>query len=277
MIDLHTHTTESDGSFEPGDLLDAAVRLGLEALAITDHDTFSGYDQVAARAVERGFDLVCGIELSTKFHGHSVHLLGYFLHGDPGPELRGWLDFLRVSRDRRNLQLVERLRALGIDITLEDVTRKSKHIPGRPHFAAVLIEKGYVKTVQEAFERYLGESAPAYTTREEPPFAEGVRRIVEAGGLPSLPHPKRVNRDRDTLEPLIKEMRDLGLPCIEVYHSDHSEDDIAWFLDLARRLALIPTGGSDFHGSVKPNVALGTGIDGRLRVPRRVLDDLRRR
>ena len=143
MIDLHSHTNESDGTCTPGELIEEALRVGLEALGITDHDTFAGYDKAAPLAREAGLELICGIELSTKLHGRSVHLLGYFLGDEgPAPEFREWILDMQAARRDRNCRLIARLRDLGIDITLEEVQARSGGLTARPHFAQVMLEKG---------------------------------------------------------------------------------------------------------------------------------------
>jgi predicted metal-dependent phosphoesterase TrpH len=213
--------------------------------------------------------------LSTKFHGRSVHVLGYFLRGQPSEEFRDWILGLQASRHLRNLHLVEKLQAKGCDITIEEVCQKGGSLPGRPHFAALLVEKGVVASIQQAFDEYLDESAECYAPREEPSFQEGVERIAAGGGVPCLPHPCRVSRDYKLLGESVREMRGLGLRGIEVYHSDHSQADSEYYAALASSLDLLPTGGSDFHGDVKPNLALGTGRNGNVKVPRSVLDNLR--
>ena len=276
MIDLHTHTSESDGSLCSRALVIAATQIGLEALAITDHDTLSGYDQAVSWAREVRLDLVCGIELSTNYAGRSVHLLGYFLHGEPGDEFRQWIAGLQVSRYARNQRLVDKLQQQGLRITLEEVQERARTLPGRPHFAATLVEKGYVSSIQQAFDDYLSETGACFVSREEPTLAEGIRRIDAAGGLPSLPHPGRVSKDPQVITACVGEMLELGLVGIEVYHSDHSPADIEFYTWLASRHSLAITGGSDFHGDLKRDVALGTGKDKMLCVPHSVLDELRR-
>ncbi len=275
MIDLHSHTDQSDGSLSARELVAAAAEAKLEALAITDHDTFAGYDLAVPYAAEAGLDLVCGIELSTKYGRQSVHLLGYFLNQGPSQEFRAWITALQRSRHLRNQQLVDLLRSKGFEITLEEVYRRGGNLPGRPHFAGILVEKGYVPTLQKAFDDYLDASASCYVQREEPAFAEGVQRIAAAGGLPSLAHPGRVSRE-PILKEIVRDMRAMGLQGIEVYHSDHTSQDVECYQSLAQQFSLAVTGGSDFHGSTKPGVALGTGIHGTLHIPREVLLLLRR-
>ena len=281
MIDLHTHTDESDGTSAPHELVGAAVALGLEALGITDHDTFAGYDAAAPLAREMGLDLVCGIELSTKRHratgtrGRSIHLLGYFLNEPPPEEFRAWLEGIRIARRARNRRLAERLQSLGIDVTIEEVQRMGRSQAGRPHFARVMVAKGYVSNMQEAFDLYLDESAKGYVEREEPELETGIRTLREAGALASLAHPIRLSRRNPAaFEKDLAEMSAMGLGGIEAYHSDHLQADTAFFLSLARRYHLAVTGGTDFHGDNKPGLALGTGY-GNVAVPRQVLEALR--
>ena len=277
MIDLHTHTNESDGSLPPARLVEDAAALGLEALAICDHDTLAGYEQALPRAAELGVELVCGIELSTKLDGRSVHLLGYFLDGPPPAPFSDWVLEMQASRRDRNRRMAERLRSLGIDITLEEVVRKGRSLTGRPHFAKVMVEKGYVGTIQEAFDEFLDESAKGYVDRREPRLDEGIEKLNAAGGLASLAHPVRLcRRNPERLRKLVGQMKDAGLGGIEVYHSDHSARETEEYLRVARELDLAITGGSDFHGEAKPGVRLGVGAGG-LNIPRSVLDRLRER
>lgn len=272
MIDLHSHTNESDGTFTPAELIQEALATGLEALGVTDHDTLAGYDAAAPLAAAAGLDAVCGVEVSTKLAGRSVHLLGYFAARPPAPEFREWLNDMQVSRRERNVRMAAKLRSLGIDITLEEVEAKGRSLAGRPHFARVLVEKGYVGTTQEAFDRYLDSSAEGYVQRREPRFEEAVERIAAAGGISSVAHPIRLGRDA---ERQIGGMQAMGLRALEAYHSDHSPRHTAEFLEIARRYGLAITGGSDFHGGAKPNIRLGSGHNNNLAIPRWLLDHLR--
>ena len=272
MIDLHSHTTASDGTYLPAQLVDEALRTGVRILGITDHDTFSGYDQALPLARQAGLELVCGIELSTKLHGHSVHLLGYFLSADGLGDFRTWIGDLQASRRDRNFRLIARLRELGLDISLKEVEARGGGMTGRPHFAQVLIEKGYVANMQQAFDDYLDESAKGYVTRREPQFTEAVEHIRKAGGIASLAHPIRLREDVAAVLPTL---RAAGLNAIEAYHSDHSPAQTELYLQLAAQHGLLVTGGSDFHGAVKPEIQLGTGRGGNLHVPPDLLDRLK--
>jgi len=276
MIDLHSHTTESDGTLTPPELVLAARQAGLEALGITDHDTFGGYDRALDSARELALDLVCGIELAVKFKQQSVHLLGYFLNGSPSEEFRNWVRGLQGSRHARNEAMVERLRSKGVEITLQELHQCGGNLPGRPHFARLLSEKGYVARPREAFERYIGEGASCFVEREEVGFAESVERIAASGGLSSLAHPLRTIPRSRNLEEYVRIMKSEGLDCLEVYHSDHRPEDVNFLSSLAASLSLGVTGGSDFHGATKPGIDLGKGRDGALNVPYSLLADLRR-
>jgi predicted metal-dependent phosphoesterase TrpH len=275
MIDLHSHTDQSDGTFTAGELVAEATRIGLKALAITDHDTMSGYDLAVPFGATAGLRLICGIELSTKYQGVSVHLLGYFPVNLPSAEFREWLTFLLESRRDRNRRLIKKLVSLGIPITLEEVEAYGKTLTARPHFARVLIDKGFAKDMQDAFDQYLDESSRGYVQRHDIPIQEALDRIRDAGGVSSLAHPVRVAKNNwDTLARYVGELAGMGLKAIEVYHSDHSPENVAYYKSLAERFDIGMTGGSDFHGANKPMISLGTGCRNNLNVPDELLEKL---
>jgi predicted metal-dependent phosphoesterase TrpH len=280
LIDLHSHTNESDGSCPPLELVDRALRMGLEALAISDHDTFAGYDQALPAARRYSLDLVCGIELSTRSETDrrkfSVHLLGYFLNAPPTGEFRTWLEELLEARRDRNRRLVAKLQSSGVDIELGEVESLGRTLTGRPHFARVLVNKGYTANTEEAFRKYLGESAPSFVERYGPDIATGIERINSAGGLSVVAHPVRLGfRDPAAEDAYIGKLREMGLRGIEVFHSDQNAQDAARYATLAKKYGLAVTGGSDFHGDAKPRIELGRGVDGNLDIPLSVLEDLR--
>lgn len=284
MIDLHTHTTESDGSLSPAELVDQACAIGLEALAISDHDTLAGYDGAIERARGAGLELVRAIEIGTRHpepgkpRGQSVHVLGYFLTWAPSRVFLRWVAKIQAARRDRNIRLAARLQELGLDVRLEEVEALGRSLTGRPHFARVLVRKGYVATVEDAFSLYLNESAKAYVPRVEPSAAEAITRLREDGALPVLAHPFRLAEGNPQRErEMIAAFCDAGLEGIEAWHSDHSPADTGRFLALGRQFDLAVTGGSDYHGEAKPGVRLGTGRNGNLAVPRTVLDHLRKR
>jgi predicted metal-dependent phosphoesterase TrpH len=228
--------------------------------------------------------LICGIELSTRpdpppdgSRPSSVHLLGYFLQEPASPGFRQWIRGHQESRRERNRKLIAKLNSLGVEITLEEVQVLGKHLTGRPHFAKVLLRKGYVKTNQEAFDRYLADNASASVERDEPELVEGVRCIRDGGGLPSLAHPVRLpERDRVSLEKLLRTLIDNGLQGLEVYHSEHSPEDTALYKELAAQFQLIETGGTDFHGDNKPSIHLGTGKGNNVSLNYSLLENMRR-
>lgn len=287
MIDLHTHTDRSDGSTAPDDLVRQAAGSGLEALAIADHDTLAGYDAALPLAAQHGLELICAVELSTRpaalftdenrsgKRERSVHVLGYWLVSPPTAEFRGYLETQQASRRKRNVDLVAKLRQLGVLITLEDAEVYGRNQVGRPHFARVLCDKGYVANMQEAFDVYLADEARAAVDRDEPTVEEGIRRIKEGGGIASLAHPTRLPQRGPELERLVQHLMEAGLGGIEVFHSEHSVDDCAEFAAIARRFGLIATGGTDFHGDNKPEIRLGSGIGGNVNLPYRFLEEMR--
>lgn len=280
MIDLHTHTTASDGTDSPGELVEAARRAGLTAMAVTDHDTLAGSDEAAPLAAAAGLRFLCGVELSTRIleerepSARIAHVLAYFPLGAPAG-FRAWLGTLRAARRARNEQLAAKLQALGMEVTVEEAEAYGRNITGRPHFARVMREKGYVSNWEEAFRRYLGEHGAAYVEREDPTAAQGIARIREAGGVASLAHLYRMGKhDPAEEEALLQRLVDAGLNALEVWHSDHDGPHVARYLDYARRYGLMPTGGSDYHGANKSGVSLGCGRRGPLGIPLSVFDDL---
>ena len=282
LIDLHSHTLESDGSWSPEQLVEQAVALRLEALAITDHDTFSGYDLALARASAAELDLVCGIEISSKLERRgkatirNVHLLGYFLDQPPSPGFRVWLGKIQASRRDRNRRLAAKLQSLGLKVKLEEAEAFGRTLTGRPHFAKVLIQKGYASSVTDAFERHLDEAAQGYVPRHEPTFAEAAATITASGGLAVLAHPYKLTRNAsEPLDMVIGELVDQGIRGIEAYHSEHTSAEMEQFAAAASAFGLAITGGSDFHGDAKPGVKLGSGKRGNVHIPREVLDRLR--
>ena len=267
MIDLHSHTNESDGTDSPAELIEKAHAVGLRALAITDHDTFAGSLAADARAGEIGIELVRGIELSTKLDGLNVHMLAYFLSDGAPVDIAEWVGSMVARRRERNVVLARRLQGLGLKVELADAEALGRTITGRVHFARVLVAAGYVRSVQQAFDRYLGEEAPGYVAMDDPPVREAIDRVRNAGGVIVVAHPGRLRvRDLHHEERVLRQMVDEGMNGIEVIHSEHSIDDALRFERFAKRWNLARTGGSDYHGTVKPGIRLGEGY-GNVRVP----------
>jgi len=283
LIDLHTHTDRSDGSTPPADLVRLACEAGLEALGISDHDTLAGYDAAVRPARDAGLELLCAVELSTRpavreengKRAPSVHILGYWLFDAPTADFRQWLETQQASRRKRNVALVDKLQQLGVNIRLEDAEVYGRTQVGRPHFARVLLEKGYVSNLQQAFDLYLADDAKAAVDREEPTIPEGIRKIRDGGGLPSLAHPVRLRERGAALDSFVASLVDSGLQGIEVFHSEHAPPDCREFADIARRFGLIQTGGTDYHGDAKPGVELGTGTGGNVNLEYEFLERMR--
>ena len=283
MIDLHTHTNLSDGTADPAELLNAAGQTGLRALAITDHDTLAGFDAALPHAAGCGVELVCGIELSTQFRnddgggarGPSMHVLGYFLRGIPDEEFRSWLVPISATRRSRNLELMEKLRASNIDISWKDFPGLGPELAARSHFARVLVKKGCVPDLQSAFDLYLSDAVLAGIERKLPSTLEAVDQVRRQGGIASLAHPGRLRCRPSALRSFVDELIRGGLCAIEAYHSDHTPEETAAFLQIASETGLLVTGGSDFHGENKPDIRLGSGRNGNVHVPDDVLDSMK--
>lgn len=281
LIDLHSHTNESDGSLTPAELVALAQQVGADTIAITDHDTFRGYEAAVPFAREAGVDLIRGIELNSRLkladnrEHRSVHLLGYFPSDEPSTQFNDWLRGARDERVNRNRRLADALQRRGVDITVEEVEAQGRSLAGRVHFARILVQKGYAKNSEDAFRKYLDESAPSYVHRESQTTQEAIGIIRAGGGIPVLAHPVRLSLPRDVERNAIEELKQAGLVGLEVYHSEHPPALQAHYRQLAEELDLLPTGGSDFHGAPKPGIELGTGLNGNLRVPREFLDRLR--
>ena len=274
-IDLHLHTTHSDGSLPPAEVLALAHKAGVAALAITDHDITTGIPEALEAGARLGIEIIPGVEISSRFGDSELHILGYFLDWQD-PTLNSRLATLRDSRHRRNPQIIERLRALGQDITYGEVRKLAgTDSVGRPHIARVLMEKGYVKSSKEAFDRFLAHGKPAYVPRELPDPAEAMAWIRAAKGVPVLAHPLWAKQNGEGLYKLCEKLKAEGLGGIEVHYSTHNPKQTVELLDIAKRLDLLVTGGSDFHGVTKPDIEVGVGRGG-LTVPATLLEPLKR-
>lgn len=244
-VDLHTHTTSSDGTTEPEENVRLAAEKGLAAVAITDHDTIGGISAALQAGEQYNIEVVPGIEISTLAGGQDIHVLGYYISYQDS-ELEQELSKLRNTRNLRNQMLIEKLNQLDIPITMAEV-RARQQTPGgnvgRPHIAEVLIEKGYADSLEDAFEKYLGREGKAYVNPPRITPHEAVQLIIRFGGIPVLAHPGLYDMDQ-----LIPELVEAGLRGIEVYHPDHSDEEKMHYAKLAQRYNMLVTGGSDFHG-----------------------------
>jgi predicted metal-dependent phosphoesterase TrpH len=267
-IDLHLHTTHSDGSLCPAEVLALAKQANVTALAITDHDITTGIPEAMVAGDELGIDIIPGVEISSFEGKNELHILGYYLDWQDGL-LKERLSTLRASRHRRNPLIIERLRAAGLDVTYEEVRAiAGTESVGRPHIARLLMEKKYVTSAKEAFDRYLAEGRPAYVARELPSPAEAIRWIKEAKGVAVLAHPTWLKESGEALQKCVAGLKEAGLGGIEVHYSTHTKSQTDSYLDMARRLDLLVTGGSDFHGLTKPDIEVGKGRGGLTVSPR---------
>jgi hypothetical protein len=273
-IDLHTHSTFSDGASTPAALVAEARAAGLAAIALTDHDTCDGLAEFLAAGQEQGVETLAGVEVSVEYNARTVHMLGYGIR--PGDEhFRAVLRKLVEGRNERNVQMIRKLQLLGIRIDLEEVKAfATEQIVGRPHVAQILIQKRVVRTFEEAFDRYLGRGRPAYCERFRFTPEETIRLIAGAGGLSVLAHPQYICASPDALAALLARLKQAGLAGIEAYYTDHTDEQIRLYLAMAERFGLLATGGTDYHGVIKPGVALGWG-QGSLRIPYALLERLR--
>ena len=282
MIDLHAHTTASDGTLSPRELVAHARDIGLKAIALTDHDTLGGWDEALAAGADLGIEVVPGIELSVSGEGEKFHLLGYGFERDS--ELGAALRQLQDERARRNVVIVQNLHRLGYPISLErtrEIAGPDAQI-GRPHIAAALIEIGAVTSIQNAFDTLLQEGGPAYASKKTLTPWDAVRLIHSAGGVAIWAHPTRAPSERAALlnfargEELLRRFVAWGLDGLETYYGAYTPGEIEWTARMAQRYDLLGTGGSDFHGANKPKVKLGE-VNGGLGVPDAVLKSLKAR
>ncbi len=277
MIDLHTHSTCSDGTDPPERVAELAAGAGCSAVALTDHDTLAGLDAARQRAGELGIDLVPGCEVSCAFGDGSAHVLVYFVEGAGGP-LQEELARLRQDRVARNRRLAERLRELGLEVTYGELVAEasSEESLGRPHVAAVLVRHGAAESVPDAFDRWLAAGRPAHVPKARVQPAEVARLARASGGVAVLAHPLTLGLGPQALSAAVAELAASGFAGIEATYGRYTPDERAALAELARRHGLVATGGSDYHGTVKGDLAVGTG-QGDLRVPDAVLDELEAR
>ena len=271
-IDLHVHTTASDGTASPAEAVKLAKVAGLSAIAITDHDTVSGYAEAAEAGKALGVEVIPGIEISTKY-GRAVHILGYYIDPD-SDKLAPVLEWVVRDRDERNRKMAELMAADGLPVSYEEMHRRFGAVIGRPHFAEVLVELGLAKDVRDAFDRYVEKGQKYYLPRNFLSIERSVEIIREAGGIPVLAHPFQYKLDEAGLRELIEHCMESGLKGIECRYSGYSTEQSKYLSRLAEEYGLIKTGGSDFHGENKKHISIGTGT-GALEVPYQYLEKLR--
>ena len=279
-IDLHIHSTASDGTSTPSEIITLAQEYGLGAIAITDHDTLAGSKEALGLTLPATIELVTGIEISASPMApfdfvSSCHILGYFIRLDD-PVLNRTLDELQQIRRMRNQKILKRLNSMGIMISMEDIRKgvDSGEV-GRPHIAMALLEKNIVHSIHEAFDQYLGQGKSAYVDKQRLSCPKAIQIISDAGGVPVLAHPGLLNIDQESdLEALIVGLKEKGLKGVEIYYPEHSDLQIQQLLRIASSHDLLVTGGTDFHGELNPELKIGIGY-GTLHVPYKLFENLR--
>lgn len=273
-IDLHIHTTASDGTSTPAGAVGEAAALGLAAVSVTDHDSVAGTAEAAAAGRRLGVEVVPGIEVSSDYRDNNVHILGYFID-TASPALRPVLEWVGREREERNRKIVELFAADGYDISLEELRAEYPGaVLGRPHMAEHLMRKGYTSSVKEGFDRFLGVGCPYYLPKRRISLAAAVEFIGRAGGVPVLAHPLQYHYSPAETVELVERAKALGVRALEAYYSEHTPEQQAYLLALAEKYGLGVSGGSDYHGTRKTHIRMGTGMGG-LRVPYSVLEGLR--
>ena len=273
MIDLHTHSTASDGSLSPRSLVELANKIGLKALAITDHDTVAGLDEAIDAAARTDLIMIPGMELSANIKKGCLHIVG--LHIDhENPRLASGLRRVLKMRNERNPRIAARLKELGMHVPMEEVAKFSGgEVVGRPHFARVMVDRGYARDLNDAFARFLGDKGAAYVSKERLDPAECIDLILVAGGVPIIAHPDQTRLKGMDLDRFVGQLVDMGLKGIEVSCSSYKPHLIAEYTRLARKYDLVRSGGTDFHGAPKPDIKLGRGF-GSLHVPDELLEPI---
>ena len=278
-IDLHIHSTASDGTFSPLEILNLAQSINLGAISITDHDTIDGTKEALAFGIPPSINFLTGVEISTaspppfSFPG-SFHILGYAINIDDFI-LNQTLAKLQEARKNRNPRIIKLLNRMGFELTLNEIRKDFGECQlGRPHIAKQMVKKGFVQSVAEAFDKYLAKGQPAYVDKYRIDCDRAIEVIRNAGGIPVLAHPILLeSKNDDVFKKLIFRLKEMGLKGIEVYYPEHSPDLIARYTETANRHGLLITGGTDFHGSIKPEIKMGLGR-GNFSVPYELYEKL---
>lgn len=260
MVDLHTHSTRSDGSYTPEELIDYALEKGLSAIALTDHDTVDGLQDFLTYGKTKPIEVIPGIELSAEYEGKDVHIVGLFID-EKAPIFKEHLHSFIASRTERNYKMCAKLQQAGIDITYEKLVEE---FPGctitRAHYARFLLNHGYVACLPDAFDKYLGDHTPFFVPREKVSPEEAIGLIKEAGGIAIFAHPILCRMSKERLDKLVCHLKENGLDGIEAYYTTYTKGEENQILVLAHKYDLLVSGGSDFHGKAKPRTDLGVGF-----------------
>lgn len=275
LIDLHVHSNASDGTLAPADVVALAAKKGLKAIALTDHDTIAGIGDAKKAAENFPVEVIPGIELSCVYHGEEIHILGLFVNPEDECFVSG-IDNLRKIREQRNEEMIRRFNEAGLSMTLSEVRGANPDtVITRAHFARALREKGYVKNTEEAFKKYLTYGCPYCPKKEQITPEYAMELLLSSNASPVLAHPYLYHLGDAKTEELVSFLKGLGLQGLEVYHSSNNQHESGKLKKLAKKYGLFPTGGSDFHGSNKPDIDLGSGRGG-LRISALLLDDIKR-
>ena len=275
FVDLHVHSNASDGTFSPSQVVELAKNAGLDAFALTDHDTTAGVPEALEKGRDLNIEVIPGIEVSSSFDGTENHILGLFVNSDD-PVLAAMLEKMRISRDRRNEKMLENLAADGISFTKEELCGDYPDtIITRAHIAHALVAKGICSGMDQAFKKYLQYGGRYCPQKEHLSPEEVVKTLISNGAFVALAHPFQYKFGDKKTEELIAHMADLGMKGLEVYHSSNNKLESMKLQEMAVRHHLLPTGGSDFHGGNKPDISIGTGRGG-LRVSSLLLEDIKR-
>ncbi|MDD3205153.1 MAG: PHP domain-containing protein [Lachnospiraceae bacterium] len=274
IVDLHVHSTKSDGSFTPTELVHYAIEKGLSAFALTDHDTTAGLAEAMDAAAGKSIEVIPGIEFSTEYEGKDVHILGLYIHYEE-PHFKEQLIAFQNSRITRNEKMCALLTEAGIPITYNALLAE---FPGsvitRAHYAKYLLAHGYTKSMKEAFDRYIGDNCPYFVPREKVTPIQAVELILQAGGIPILAHPPLYHMSHERMDTLVHTLADAGLMGIEAVYSTYCGSDEREMKALAKKYHLCISGGSDFHGTTKPGLDLAVGY-GKLFIPEEILINLK--
>jgi predicted metal-dependent phosphoesterase TrpH len=270
-VDLHLHSSRSDGSDEPAEIVAHAVAAGLTAIALTDHDNLNGIVEARAAATQAGIHFISGTELSVNWRSGGMHMLVYFLEPGEGP-LQDALSGLQRGREARNREMAQQLSGLGLAIDYDEVIDEAGGSGvGRPHFAAVLVRKGYVRDIKEAFDMYLADGRPGYVPRRRLDASRAIDLARASGAVPVIAHPHTVGVSADEYRSAFEELVDAGLGGIEAFYAEYEQSQRSHLAGICHRLGIVPTGGSDYHGSYKAGLSVGTGR-GDLEVPDETVD-----
>lgn len=256
-IDLHTHSTASDGTCTPTELVERAASVGIRVLALTDHDTLAGIPEAKDAGCRLGVTVVPGIELSANWQGTDIHVLGYHMKRDGFP-IQKLLDWVQQERIRRNEGIAAKMAADGVDVSMSQLRQRYPGaVIGRPHFARLLMEQGRAASVKDAFEKWLKSGQPYYLPRTKITLEQAAKTISESGGVPVLAHPLQYGFAPEKLEQLVAEFAGIAMGGMEIYYTGYTLIQRQQLFDLAQKYRLFVTGGSDFHGENKPHIRLG--------------------